>query len=143
MRYKRYERPMKILSFSVFLVLAVTVAGCGGGEESQGQGEGAAERRDTLDVKIALGRIATVDAEARRFSLRATTGEGGDDTERIIFKLVKKNAEITLGGEEAEIEDMERGQQAQVEYIVRKDRNLARTIELFKKGENEGGEETG
>lgn len=142
---------MKILFFTVFLVLSVTVAGCGGGnqsggeqpngEEPQGQGDGAAQKKNVPQVKIALGRIASVDAEAQKFSLRATTGEGGDESKRIIFKLVKKNPNITLGGEEVQIEDMEKGQQAQVEYVVRKDRNLARVIELFEAGGDEGGGE--
>jgi hypothetical protein len=150
MLYKSYERLIKTLFIAVFLVLSVTVAGCGGGdqgggeqpdgEEQQGQGDGAAEQKDAPEVKIALGRIATVDAEAQRFSLRPTGGEGGDDSERIIFKLAK-NPKITLDGEEAEIADMEKRQQAQVEYVVRKDRNLARVIELFKEGEDEGGGE--
>jgi hypothetical protein len=137
---------VKILFFTMFLVLSITLAGCGGGEGQQKeqqkeQGDGAAEKKDVPEVKIALGTIATVDAEAKRFSLRSTEGAGGDGNERIIFKLVKKNPKITLGGQEAQFEDMEKRQQAQVEYVVRNDRNLARVVELFKAGEDEGGGE--
>ena len=48
---------------------------------------------------------------------------------------------------EAKLEDMKKGQQAQVEYVERNERNRARSVRLFEAGggsqDDQGGEKTG
>ena len=76
--------------------------------------------------------------------------DGGSKAEqgkkRLVFKLAKKS-KVTLGGKEAKLEDMKKGQQAQVEYVERNERNRARSVRLFDTGggsqDDQGGEKTG
>ena len=51
----------------------------------------------------------------------------------VVFRLAQQT-NITLAGKEAKLDDMEKGQQAQVEYVVRNDRNRARVVRLFEGG---------
>jgi hypothetical protein len=154
-----------ILSALVFVLLAGLLAGCGGGEQSgngpqDGGGSGAKEEKGRAgaankggpEVKIALGRIAATDPERRKIVLRPTAEVQGG--EREIF-IIAQNAEITLGDKEAELADIEKGQQAQISYtvakVVNKDTNKsrevnrARDVSVFRGGEgnkgkaNEGG----
>jgi hypothetical protein len=53
-----------------------------------------------------------------------------EGTEKISIN-VRKTAEITLGGEKAEMGDVAEGQQAQAEYIVKNDVNRAVSVQLF------------
>ena len=55
-----------------------------------------------------------------------------------------RTTSITLGGKEAKLEDLKKGQQAQVEYVERNERNRARSVRLFESGgDSQGGEKTG
>ena len=143
---------------ALLLVLAILLAGCGGGSSGGGAGGGggAGDGSDggsgggqeteqqaggegegngggaALESKIALGRIATVNEENRRFSVEPSTDEQGQ--EPIKFRLVKNDV-VTLDGEEVEFSAMEREQAAQVEYVVVNDQNRARTVELLTGGE--------
>ena len=139
-------------STALFLTMIVLIAGlltsCGGGDQSGSgsQQDGAAKEKkgeNAPEKKIALGTVAFVNPETERFTVRPSTDEQGKKP--IAFKLVK-NARITLGDKEAKLEDMKKGQQAQVEYVVRNDNNRARSVKLFEGGgstEDQGGEKTG
>jgi hypothetical protein len=141
------------LRIALLLVLALFLSGCGGGgsgggseegggsggqqEEQQAGGEettgSEGEEANGGGQKIALGQIASVNAEAGRFAIEPSTEDQGE--EPITFKLTQGGT-VTLEGEEVELSAMEEGQQAQVEYVVLKDLNRARKVELF------GGEST-
>jgi hypothetical protein len=134
-------------STALFLVMIVLIAGlltgCGGGDQSgsggsqQGDGakeNGAKENRakekkgNAPEKKIVLGTVRFVNAETKRFTVRPSTEQQGEKP--IVFKLAKK-ATVTLDGKEVELGDMKKGQQAQVEYVVRNDHNRARSVKLF------------
>ncbi len=99
------------------VLLTGLIAGCGGGEsgnsEAQPQGDKAA-RGEEPQKKIALGTIQTFEEDKRKISLELSVEIRGK--KQLSFK-VSKRAEITLGGEKAEIDDITEGQQAQVEYV--------------------------
>lgn len=150
-------------STTLFLLAAILLSGllvgCGGGEQSgngarDGGASGAKEEKGRAGAankggpkgKIALGRIVATDPERRKIVLRPTAEVQGG--ERLIFKIAQ-NAEITLDDKEAELADIEEGQQAQVSYsvvkVVNKDTNKsrevnrARVVSVFSRGEgNEG-----
>ena len=65
------------------------------------------------------------------FSVRPTIDQQGKKP--VVFRLAKE-ATITLAGKEAKLEDMKKGQQAQVEYLVRNDRNRTVSVRLFEGG---------
>jgi hypothetical protein len=128
-------------STTLFLVMIVLIAGlltgCGGGDQSGGgsqQGDGAKEngakekKGNAPEKKIALGTVGFVNAETKRFTVRPSTEQQGEKP--IVFKLAKKS-KVTLDGKEVELGDMKKGQQAQVEYVVRNDHNRARSVKLF------------
>jgi hypothetical protein len=131
-------RPAAPLLVSLVL-LAGLVAGCGGGGEQSGGGgsqEGGGEqqgesRKQARETKIAIGRIVSVNPDRRRMSVQPSQQvEGG---ERLSFK-VRKNAQIALGEKEAEVGDISKGQQAQVEYVVKNEVNRAVSVQLFEAG---------
>jgi hypothetical protein len=138
----------------VLLILTMgLVAGCGGGDQSgngsQNGGSDGAKKQDGEGApqgvsrpKIALGTVTKVDTDRSKIILRPSAEEQG---ERPIPFKVKPKATITLDGEEAELADAKRGQQAQITYVVRDDRNLAREVTLISNGGagSGGGEESG
>ena len=148
-------RKAPMATLLVFLVLACGLAaGCGGGgsdgasqeqngggqdggsQNGGGQNGGEAGRRGGGGAgqegqKIALGTVESVNDEAGRFTLRAGSDEQGE--EPISFKIIGQ-ARITLDGNSAKPADIKKGQQAQVEYFVRKDLNRAVAVELFSAG---------
>ncbi|CAN5555169.1 hypothetical protein BH24ACT22_BH24ACT22_10400 [soil metagenome] len=85
-----------------------------------GQAEGAPQ-----EIKIALGDIVSVDTEKRRLMLKPVEGE------RQVFKVMP-NATVAIDDSPAELSDLEKGQQAQLRYIVRKDLGRAREVSAFK-----------
>ena len=154
-----------MLFLVVFGSLMVLLAGCGGGTQSgnesqdggtpdkakeQQQGDEAA-RKKPRKAKVALGTIEQVKSKKGRVIVLQPTREiqGG---EQMVFRI-KKNAKITLGGKEAELADIKEGQQAQIRYVQRNERNRARAVMLFEGGEtppsekgeqpSKGGEKTG
>ena len=111
-------------------------SGSGGGGETSGARGGTGDEGDSTKTRIALGNIGAVNLDNDRFTLRPT-----DDRERMPFKL-RENTRIELDGQEAKPEDIERGQQAQIQYVVRNERNVARVVTLFSAEGNSGGEGT-
>jgi hypothetical protein len=138
--------------FSIALVLLLGfLAGCGGDQsgssESQGGGQqGGSEQgggeqaggpggelggepadEGPAQAKIALGSIESVQPEKRKVVLKPSfEAQGGD---QITFN-VRKNAEIRVNDQEAELSDIKSGQQAQIEYVTKNDVNRAVSVEI-------------
>ncbi len=108
----------------------------------EGQGEKAA--KNAPKKKILFGTVTFVNPKTEGFSVRPTIDEQGNKP--VAFRLANETS-ITLGGKEAKLEDMKKGQQAQVEYVERNERNRARSVRLFEAGggsqDDQGGEKTG
>ena len=131
-------------SVSLFIIvltlLAGLLVGCGGGDQSGNGGQsggesgrakkqaGEAAEKGASTPKIALGTVKRVKPERRKLILRRTMGEQG--TEPMPFKIAQ-NATITLDDEQAGLADMKEGQQAQITYVVKGKRNLAREVTLI------------
>lgn len=137
------RKPSKVLSLVALVLLAGLLAGCGGGDQSgsgsQDDGSGGAKKQEggedakagASTTKIALGRIASVDTEASKILLRPSADVQGEKPLR--FK-VAENATIRSNGEKAELADVKEGQDAQITYTVKKERNVARQVTLLSGG---------
>jgi hypothetical protein len=134
--------------FSIVLVLLLGfLAGCGGDQsgsgESQGGGQqgggeqgggeqGAKQGGEAADegpkqVKVALGSIESVQPDKRKLVLKPNfEAQGGD---QITFN-VRKNAEIQVKDQPAELSELQSGQQAQVEYVTKNDVNRAVSVQV-------------
>lgn len=133
---------------SVLVLLSLTallLAGCGGGEEpgdapQGGSGQDVQSEGGPKESKIGVGNVVSVNEDKRRMAVRPSRQIEG--TERLVIK-VRKNAEMTLGGQGAEMGDVAEGQQAQVEYVVVNGVNRATSVQLFgAEGQPSGGEGT-
>jgi hypothetical protein len=143
-----------VLFLATIVFIAGLLTGCGGGDQSgsgsqqdggskaeQGknvpveQGENAQKKqgKNAPKKKIVFGTVKFVNPKTEGFSVRPTIEEQGKKP--VVFRLANETS-ITLDGKEAKLEDMEKGQQAQVEYVVRNDRNRARVVRLFEGGGN-------
>ncbi len=142
----RTRIPSTALFLLVFILLSGLLAGCGGGGDQSGNGDsqdggapaggeqqdGAAhEDAAPTAPKIALGTIKSVNVEARRVILEPSTEQQGDGP--LTFK-VRKNAEISLDDQPAEMADIQAGQQAQIEYVTKNERNRALAVRLISNG---------
>jgi hypothetical protein len=139
-----------IFPLALSLVLAGLLAGCGGSGSSQDQSSGGgqqqkqedkaggkAAKKEPLSRKIAIGTVRAYKDDRRRLSLRPASKAQGEKP--LGFK-VRKKAQVTLDGEQAELKDIEEGQQAQIRYLVKNDINRAIIVQLFSKqpsGENQ------
>ena len=158
--------PSTALFLATIVLIVGLLAGCGGGGDQSGSGSqqdggGNAEQDKDAPVKqdgnatkkqgknapkkkILFGVVKFVNPKTEGFSVRPTIEEQGK--KRVVFRLASDTS-ITLSGKEAELEDMKKGQQAQVEYVERNDRNRARTVRLFEAGggsqDDQGAEKTG
>jgi hypothetical protein len=129
--------------FSIVLVLLLGfLAGCGGDQsgsgESQGGGkqgggeQGAKKGGEAADegptqAKVALGTIESVQPEERNLVLKPSfEAQGGN---QITFN-VRKNAEIQVKDQPAELSELQSGQQAQVEYVTKNDVNRAVSVQV-------------
>ena len=153
------------LFLATIVLIAGLLAGCGGGDQSgsgsqqdggsQAKQEGNApekqegnapnkQRKNAPEKKILLGDVTFVNPKTEGFSVRPTVKAQGNKP--VVFRLAQRT-KITLGGQEATLEDMKKGQQAQVEYIVRNERNRALAVRLFEGGggsqDDQGAEKTG
>jgi hypothetical protein len=130
---------LKALSISLLLASLILLVGCGGGggNQSGGQQDGTPNEAGKQNeraankgsgVKIALGTIAVVKPDERKVVLRPSTEVQGG--ERMIFKIVD-GAKISLDNQPADMADVKERQRAQITYIVRNGRNLARDVALI------------
>ena len=149
----RTGRPSATTFLLAMLVsAAVLLAGCGGGDSGGGSGgdggggggsenggQDAANGGDQggggsgqRQVKIVLGEVDFVNAETRRLSVQPSADQQSEDP---VDLRVAKNSQVTLDGQEAELGDIQKGQQVQVEYVDGEgDRDKARSVELFSSG---------
>jgi hypothetical protein len=134
--------------FSIVLILLLGfVAGCGGdqsgsgesqggdqqGGDQQGGGEqgtkqgGQAADKGPAHAKVSLGTIESVQPDKRKLVLKPSfEAQGGD---QITFN-VRKNAEIQVKDQPAELSELQSGQQAQVEYVTKNDVNRAVSVQV-------------
>ncbi|HSK85264.1 MAG TPA: hypothetical protein VK902_17970 [Rubrobacter sp.] len=145
-----------VLFLATIVLIAGLLTGCGGGDQSgsgsQQDGGSKAEQDENAPKKqgknapkkILFGTVKFVNPKTEGFSVRPTIDEQGNKP--VAFRLAKETS-ITLGGKEAKLEDMKKGQQAQVEYVERNERNRARSVRLFEAGggsqDDQGGKKTG
>ena len=143
-----------VLFLATIVLIAGLLTGCGGGDQSgsgsQQDGGSKAEQdenapkkqgKNAPKKKILFGTVTFVNPKTEGFSVRPTIDEQGNKP--VAFRLAKETS-ITLAGKEAKLEDMKKGQQAQVEYVERNERNRARSVRLFEAGGgSQGGEKTG
>jgi hypothetical protein len=154
-----------VLFLATIVLIAGLLTGCGGGDQSGSgsqpdggskaeqsknapveQGENAPKKRgkNAPKKKILFGTVTFVNPKTEGFSVRPTIDEQGNKP--VAFRLANETS-ITLGGKEVKLEDMKKGQQAQVEYVERNDRNRARSVRLFEAGggsqDDQGGKKTG
>jgi hypothetical protein len=146
-------------------IVFILITGCGGGDQSGSgsqqdggsqaeQGQNAPKKQDenaskeqgenAPKKKVVFGTVTFVNPKTEGFSVRPTIEEQGNKP--VVFRLANETS-ITLDGNEAKMEDMKKGQQAQVEYVERNERNRARSVRLFETSggsqDDQGGEKTG
>ena len=124
-----------MLPLVLSLLLVGLLAGCGssdqsGGGQQEGKAGGAAAKKEKLSRKIAIGTVRAYKDDKRRLSLRPASEAQGKKP--LGFK-VRKNAQVTLDGDQAELGDVEEGQQAQIRYVVVNKVNRAIIVQLFSK----------
>jgi hypothetical protein len=125
----------------LLLFLLGSLAACGGGEQSgdggsqggeqqEGQQQGDAQQaggQGRSQQKIALGTIESVELENRKVVLKPEfEAQGGD---QVTFKL-RKNAEVRINDQEAELADVQSGHSAQIEYVTKNEVNRATAVEV-------------
>ncbi len=130
-------------------IVLILITSCGGGDQSgngsqQDGGSQAEQGQNAPKKKVVFGTVTFVNPKTEGFSVRPTIEEQGKKP--VVFRLANESS-ITLDGNEAKLEDMKKGQQAQVEYVERNERNRARSVRLFETGggsqDDQGGEKTG
>jgi len=137
------SRPRLIVP--ILVLLAALPAGCGGGGEQSGgsqenggqQDQQQESKKQAQETKIAVGNVVAVQTDRRRMVVQPSREVEG--AEKIPIN-VRKTAEITLGGEKAEMGDIKEGQQAQARYIVKNDVNRAVSVQLFEAEDSSEGE---
>jgi hypothetical protein len=151
-----HQRGITTVLFLVTIVF-ILITGCGGGDQSGSgsqqdggsqaeQGQNAPKKQDenASKKKVVFGTVTFVNPKTEGFSVRPTIEEQGNKP--VVFRLANETS-ITLDGNEAKMEDMKKGQQAQVEYVERNERNRARSVRLFETSggsqDDQGGEKTG
>ena len=136
MRLRETSAVSKILLPLVLALLLVgLLAGCSGSDQSgggqqEGNSGGKVAKKEKLSRKVAIGTVRAYKDDRRRLSLRPAAEAQGDKP--LGFK-VRKNAQVTLDGEQAELGDIEEGQQAQIRYVVKNEVNRAIIVQLFSK----------
>ena len=148
-----------VLFLATIVLIAGLLTGCGdqsgsgsrqdgGSKAEQGknapEGQGENPAKNAPKKKILFGTVTFVNPKTEGFSVRPTIDEQGNKP--VAFRLANETS-ITLGGKEAKLENMKKGQQAQVEYVERNERNRARSVRLFEASggsqDDQGGEKTG
>ena len=149
MRLRETSAVYLILPLVLSLLLAGFLAGCGGGgdqsgdqsgggqqEKQEGKAGGEAARKKTPPRLIVIGTVRAYKDDKRRLSLLPTSDVQGEKP--LGFKI-RKNAQITLDGEKAELSDIQEDQQAQITYVIKNKVNRAIIVHLF--NEQQGGED--
>jgi hypothetical protein len=121
------------------LLAAALLAGCGGGEQTEGSGDGGQgqdqqqqeSKKEAQETKIAVGNVVAVQPDRRRMVVQPS--QQAEGAEKVALN-VRKTAEIKLGDQKAEMGDIAEGQQAQAEYIVKNEVNRAVSVQLFEAG---------
>ena len=157
-----------LVAAASIVVLAGLTVGCGGGQDSnqdgsQGQGSnpktGQTEQGNTgqgktekakkartgsaREVKASEGVVGRVDNEKNFVIVKPP------EQKAMLFRYNPDKVKVTLDGNEAGVQDIEKGQQATVSYVVVKppkaknDRNEARVISVKPRGAGSGGGTTG
>jgi hypothetical protein len=105
----------------------------GGGEQQGGQQQGGQQQggeatdEGPSQEKVALGSIESVKPDRRKIVLKPSfEAQGGD---RITFK-VRQDAQIQVNDQEADLSDIQQGQQAQIEYVINNEVNRARSVQI-------------
>jgi hypothetical protein len=134
-RLRETSAVSRILALVLSLLLVGLLAGCGGSDQSgggqqEGKAGGGGAKKEKLSRKVAIGTVRAYKDDKRRLSLRPASKAQGDKP--LGFK-VRKKAQVTLDGEQAELGDIEEGQQAQIRYVVKNDVNRAIIVQLFNK----------
>jgi hypothetical protein len=138
-----HQRVLFTVLFLATIVL-ILITGCsdqsgsgsqqdGGSQAEQGENAPVKQGKNAPKKKIVFGTVTFVNPKTEGFSVRPTIEEQGKKP--VVFRLANETS-ITLDGNEAKLEDMKKGQQAQVEYVKRNERNRARSVRLF---ETDGG----
>ena len=135
MWFKEPSAASKMLVLMLSFLLVGLLAGCGGSDQSgggqqEGNSGGGGAKKEKLTRKVAIGTVRAYKDDRRRLSLRPASEDQGKKP--LGFK-VRKKAQVTLDGEQAELGDIEEGQQAQVRYVVQNDVNRAIIVQLFSK----------
>ena len=122
------------------LLAAALLAGCGGGEQTEGSGDGGQgqdqqqdqqqqeSKKEAQETKIAVGNVVAVQPDRRRMVVQPS--QQAEGAEKVALN-VRKTAEIKLGDQKAEMGDIAEGQQAQAKYVVKNDVNRAVSVQLF------------
>jgi hypothetical protein len=80
---------------------------------------------------VALGTIQSVQPDDWTVVLKPSSKMQGGD--QMTFH-VRKKAEISINDKEAELTDVEAGQQAQIQYVTRKEENRALAVQVVESG---------
>jgi hypothetical protein len=134
-RLRETSAASRILTLVLSLLLVGLLAGCGGSDQSggsqkEGKAGGEPAKKEKLSRKVAIGTVRAYKDDKRRLSLRPASEAQGDKP--LGFK-VRKKAQVTLDGDQADLGDIEEGQQAQIRYVVKNDVNRAIIVQLFSK----------
>ena len=147
--YPKRPSATPILGTLVLLLVLLLTACGGGGDQSSGSGEsqggeqgegeqqdgqqggGAADSEQASQEKVSLGTIESVEPESRRVVLKpAFAAQGGD---QITFR-VTNNAVVQVNDQEAELSDIQQGQDAEIDYITKNEVNRAVAVEIVGDG---------
>ena len=140
---KRISVVSLLVPLVLFVLIVGSLAGCSGGDQSGGGGQkkkqgGKVTKKEQVQKKVAFGIVRAFKDDKRRLSLRPTVNAQGKKP--IGFK-VRKNAQVTLGGEKADLGDIKEDQQAQISYVVKNDVNRAVVVHLFEPDEKPAGDD--
>lgn len=139
MRLKETSALSLLLPILTSLLLVGSLVGCGdqsGGERQEQGGEVA--KKESLQRKVAIGTVRAFKDDKRRLSL--SPAANAQSKNPIGFKI-RKNAQITLGGQKAEPQDIKEDQQSQITYVVKNDVNRAVVVHLFEPDGQPSGED--
>lgn len=131
---------IKGMSVVLFIVVLALIAGCSGGQsgnQSKNQPNGKqskqaasqqtarpAQQKKNPQPKTALGTISKVQLDKDRIYLLPTKGE------RMRFRVTKKSR-VIVNGKKAGLSDLQKGQQAKIEYRPGKNSGRIQNIQVF------------